>query len=152
VKEVYISLGGNIGDVKSNIRLAMEMLESLGAKDLKLSEIYETEPVDCKPGTSNFYNAVASLKWKYTSENLLNACKSIEKKLGRPENHEKNSDRPIDLDIVFFGDETLDLPYLTIPHKEAHKRSFVLKPLMDLSPDFMHPVLNKTVRQLLDKL
>lgn len=150
---VYLSLGSNIGDRISFIQQAVMQLASVKDTELiRTSSFYETEPWNTD--TQNwFVNAVVELKTALPPHELLNECMRIEKQLGRKRDDNKNySDRTIDIDILFYKNEIISDDDLIIPHKFMHLRAFVLVPLLELIPDFVHPVLNKTIAQLHDDL
>jgi 2-amino-4-hydroxy-6-hydroxymethyldihydropteridine diphosphokinase len=146
---VYLSLGSNIGDREAHLREAIRRLESTG-KLRSLSSIYETEPVEFTD-QPQFLNCAVALETSSTPEQLMLQLLTIEKAMGR-QRIQKKGPRTIDLDILFFGDEIVDTPGLTIPHPAMQHRRFVLEPLAEIAPDAMHPGLRKTVRELLEEL
>ena len=115
---------------------------------LRASKIYETEPVGGPP-QGKYLNAVWEIETDLAAEVLLKELLKIENEMGRVRTV-KNSPRPIDLDILFYGHEIIKKPGLEIPHPRLHERWFVLKPLADLAPDFVHPVMRKTIKELLN--
>ena len=131
------------------MREAIRRLESTG-KLRSLSSIYETEPVEFTD-QPQFLNCAVALETSSTPEQLMLQLLTIEKAMGR-QRIQKKGPRTIDLDILFFGDEIVDTPGLTIPHPAMQHRRFVLEPLAEVAPDAMHPVLRKTVRELLEEL
>ncbi|MBE9557359.1 MAG: 2-amino-4-hydroxy-6-hydroxymethyldihydropteridine diphosphokinase [Proteobacteria bacterium] len=146
---VYVALGGNIGDRMANLKAAIAALAP-EVTVLERSPVYETDPkyVTDQP---RFLNMVLSAETDLGAPALLVVLKSIEKKLGRGPG-ERNGPRPIDLDIVFFGDEVIDLPDLTVPHPRLAERAFVLRPLADIASARMHPVTGLGVGEMLDAL
>ena len=129
---VYIGLGSNLGDRKTNIFQAVQALEARGHRILKQSPLYETDPVGGPP-QGKFLNGVVAIETPKTPFQFLNDIFAIETQLGRIRTV-KNAPRTIDLDILFFGDLRIDLPQLTIPHPRMFERDFVLKPLSDIAP------------------
>lgn len=147
----YIGLGSNLGDRKKNLDDAVRLLSGMrGIEAVKVSSYYETEPVGYEE-QGLFLNAAARLETTLTPRELLDVCQDIEIRLGRVRTV-RWGPRTIDLDILLFGDATIDTPELEIPHPLMHERAFVLKPLCELDPDVIHPVLRKTVKELLANL
>jgi len=146
---VYLCLGSNMGDRKENIEKAMEYL-SQKLRVTGKSSVYDTEPVG-NPEQPHFLNMVCQLKTMLKAADLLVLAKGIERKLGRMPGR-ANSPRPIDIDILFYGDEILNTPDLTIPHPRLTQRAFVLVPLAEIAPALVHPVNKKTVKELLKEL
>jgi 2-amino-4-hydroxy-6-hydroxymethyldihydropteridine diphosphokinase len=145
----YLSLGSNIGDRDAHLREAIRRLESAG-KLRFVSSIYETEPVEFTD-QPQFLNRAVALETSSTPEQLMLQLLTIEKAMGR-ERIQKKGPRTIDLDILLFGEEVVDTPGLTIPHPAMQHRRFVLEPLAEIAPHALHPVLKRTVRELLDEL
>jgi 2-amino-4-hydroxy-6-hydroxymethyldihydropteridine diphosphokinase len=140
-----------MGDRKANIKKAVELLEKApGVKVVKLSPIYETEPVGGVP-QDKFLNAAAEVYTALFPLGLLAVCKGIEDALGRVRTV-KWGPRTIDLDILLFDEDIIGTAELTVPHPLMHEREFVLTPLSDIAPDAYHPVLKRTVQELLDGL
>jgi 2-amino-4-hydroxy-6-hydroxymethyldihydropteridine diphosphokinase len=145
----YIALGSNIGDRLQNLLDAAAALPPQVVVR-RASTIYETAPwgVLDQP---DFLNQVLEVETDLSPEELLPFLKKIEAKLGRQQTI-RYGPRRIDLDILFFDDQVLDLPGLQIPHARLHERTFVLVPLADLAPEFRHPLTGQTVRQMLSEL
>jgi 2-amino-4-hydroxy-6-hydroxymethyldihydropteridine diphosphokinase len=150
----FIALGANLGDARKTVSTAMERLERLSDEPLLRSSLWESEPVDCPPGSPKFVNAVAGLvpKEGETAKSLLAKLQVLEREFGRQTKKVHNEARPLDLDLIVFGSEIYSGSRLTLPHPRAHVRRFVLQPLTQIAPDFVLPGQTRTVRQLLDAL
>lgn len=116
------------------------------------SSILETEPVDCTPDSGAFLNAVAEIEYNGSACQLLGQLQTFERQLGRPSERPVNSPRPLDLDILYFGQEQMNAPDLIIPHPRLSQREFVLKPLAEIRPDLILPGQTQTVQVLCRKL
>lgn len=147
---VYVGIGSNLGDRETNCFLFLDLLEEKGIKARKWSALYETEPWGVK-GQPGFINAAVEIETDKGPAELLTILKGIEKKVGRTETF-RWGPRVIDLDIIFYDDLIVNSEDLQIPHPHAHEREFVLKPLSEIAPDKVHPVLRKTVKELLMEL
>lgn len=146
---VYLSLGSNKDDRIGYIQQANLQLGAIdGVEIIRTSAFYESEPWNMK-SDNWFVNAVVELKTTLTPHQLLEQCQRIEKQLGRkPSKPGEYEDRTIDIDILFYKKEIINEPDLIIPHKYLHLRAFTLVPLLELIPDFEHPVLHKTITEL----
>lgn len=147
---VYIGIGSNMGGRKANCRKAVKLLLREGMRVLKQSSMHETKPDGVKEQPL-FMNMAVAAETDIPPHRLLKVLKSIEKEIGRKETI-RLGPRVIDLDILLYGDLILNEPDLKIPHPLMHKRGFVLKPLSEIAPDAVHPVLGKAVKELFEKL
>jgi 2-amino-4-hydroxy-6-hydroxymethyldihydropteridine diphosphokinase len=138
----YLSLGSNVGDREGNLRKAIGRLSVL-----RISPIYETEPVD-HTDQPWFLNLVVEAETELSPHELLATTSRIEQELGRVHDFPKGP-RTIDIDILLFGDQIVNTPDLQIPHPRMAERRFVLAPLADLAPDLQHPLTHLTVREML---
>ncbi len=147
--EVYIALGGNLGDRAANLEAA---LAALGARVAlrDRSPVYETEP-QYMAGQPRFLNMVVRGETDLDADGLLRHLKELEKSLGRT-GGVRYGPRLIDLDILFYGDAVIERPGLSIPHPRLGERAFVLRPLADIAPQLVHPVTGKTITRMLDEL
>ena len=149
---VYICVGSNLGNRLDNCRNGIAALTVSGTIRLvDQSCIYETEPVDYKD-QDWFMNYVVEIETTLNPLPLLELLKSIEGEAGRSNNKIRYGPRILDLDIIFFDDIVMNTPQLVIPHPRMHKRRFVLRPICDIDPGIIHPVLLKSVQSLLDGL
>jgi 2-amino-4-hydroxy-6-hydroxymethyldihydropteridine diphosphokinase len=145
---VFLGLGSNMGNKEQQIKDAITFIGDCG-KVIKESRLYLTEPV----GLSDqdwFLNCVVEIETDIDPKTLLLKVKSIERKLGRKKTI-KNGPRPIDIDILFYDNLVIQTKNLVIPHPLVQERLFVLQPMMDLNPGFVHPVLHQTIQVLYDE-
>jgi 2-amino-4-hydroxy-6-hydroxymethyldihydropteridine diphosphokinase len=145
VTVAYIGLGSNLGDREATIRAATAALPGVVA----MSALRETDPVG-KTDQPRFLNAVAALETELSAGELLDVLLSVERELGR-ERRERWGPRTIDLDLLLYGDETLDEPGLRVPHPRLHERRFALEPLAELDPELFVPGRGR-VKDLLARL
>ena len=124
--------------------------EHFGA--LRLSQVYETEPVNCPPGSPAFLNACVELHTALPPQRVLELCLGIEQQLGRTRTGEYGAPRTCDIDILYYGTLVQSGPELTLPHPRAHSRLFVLRPLCDIDPLLVLPGQTRTVQQLAEAL
>ncbi|MEO6845787.1 MAG: 2-amino-4-hydroxy-6-hydroxymethyldihydropteridine diphosphokinase [Chthoniobacterales bacterium] len=143
-----IALGSNLGDRLKNLQAASDYLRSLSRGPFLISHAYETEPVDCPPGSGAFLNAAAEIEFHGDIFDLLSDLQEYEQRKGRPSEREKNAPRPIDLDILYCDDMTLSSPALNIPHPAITDRAFVLAPLAEICPKKRLPNHSKTFEKL----
>ena len=151
---VFVALGSNLGDSISVLVEAMERLEAFSAGPVRRSSFWGTSPVDCPPGSPPFVNAVVALTpvAGETPETLLGKLQALEREFGRRPKKVLNEPRPLDLDIIAWGNETRSTPALTLPHPRAAQRQFVLRPLAEIAPDLVLPGGVNSVAALLAEL
>ena len=150
----FVALGSNVGDSRVIVLRAIEKLEELSSAPLLRSSLWETEPVDCPPGSATFINAMVGLKPLPGEgpETLLRKLKALEIEFGRKPKAVLNEPRPLDLDLIAFGDEVRNGPELVLPHPRARERRFVLAPWNEIAPEYVIPGQKATVRELLNRL
>lgn len=148
----YISFGSNMGDREKNCRLGIEMLACVSDVEVKArSKLYQTSPVDFQD-QDWFVNGALKLETALPPLELLVILKNIERSAGREKAPVKFGPRILDMDIVLYGRHIVNSEELIIPHPRMHKRGFVLQPLCDIDPNIVHPLMQKSVRYLLDHL
>ena len=148
----YIGLGTNVGNRRGNLVTAVASLAERVGDILALSNIYETEPWGFA-SENRFLNAVAVLRTDRSPEELLDATRLIEIEMGRIEKSDgAYKDRIIDIDLLMVDDRIVDTPRLRLPHPLMHERMFVMEPLAEVAPDVRHPLLGKTMREIVTEL
>ena len=150
----FVALGANLGDARENILRALRRLQEMSDQPLLRSSLWQTAPVDCPPDSPRFVNAAIGLALRpgETPESLLAKLQAVEQEFGRKPKRLLNEPRPLDLDLIAFGEETRQTPELILPHPRAHLRRFVLAPLSEIAPDLVFPGRSETVNQLLEAL
>ncbi len=151
LSHLFLGLGTNLGNKKENIEIALEKIEMQIGTIVSLSAFFVSEPLGFK-SDNLFLNCAVEVETTFSPLEVLNKTQLIEKEMGRLQKSMSNnySDRIIDIDILFYNNIIYnDSPTLIIPHPHIQKRLFVLKPLSEIAPNYVHPVLNKTVLQLL---
>lgn len=143
----YIALGSNVGNRVGFLQGAIRHLRRPDFITTKISSFYETEPVGFT-AQEPFLNGVLEGKTILSPKALFETLQKIERDVGRIQ-RKRWGPREIDLDLLFYGEEVIEEPSFSIPHPRLHERDFVLLPLSELCPDFKHPKLKKTVRELL---
>jgi 2-amino-4-hydroxy-6-hydroxymethyldihydropteridine diphosphokinase len=146
-KTVYLSLGSNVGDRAKNLRDAIAALGNSGASVVRVSSVYETEPVDYLDQPW-FLNCAVEAETELAALELLHAVRGIEAQMGSKKLIAKGP-RLIDIDILLYGNEIVDMPELQVPHPRMHLRRFVLEPLAQIAPNAQHPVSRLSISELL---
>lgn len=147
MNKAYLLTGGNLGDRKDTLQKALTLIEKNCGKIISLSSIYETAAWG-KTDQPSFFNQVMEIQTELLPRLLLRRILKIETRIGRIR-EEKYGPRIIDIDILFYNDEVHNYPLLKIPHPEIQNRRFVLVPLAEIARDFIHPVLKKSILELL---
>lgn len=145
--KVYLSLGSNLGNRLANLHEAVERMEQAEIHVNRLSSIYETEPLDLLDQPW-FLNQAAEVETDLAPFDLLKVTQKIESEMGRERTVPKGP-RPVDIDILLYGDEVIQTPELEIPHPRMTARRFVLEPLAELVPELCHPVTHQTIAEML---
>lgn len=151
---VGLALGSNVGDRIANLRTARKLLRALTPVGVHYEQapVYQSEPVDCPPGSPDFFNTVIELDYVGGPLQLLEDTRAIEYHLGRKAAPERNAPRVIDIDILYFDDLVIDAGLLVIPHPEMTHRRFVLQPLCEIRPHLVLPGDRVTVSEHLRRL
>jgi len=149
--QIGISLGGNLGDREAALSKAIYELQLNGLNILKTSEMIETSPVGFD-SEHLFLNMAVLAETEFEAGALLHLFKAIELGMGRIASGEFSSDRVIDLDLIFYGDQVIKTDELMVPHPRMHERLFVLEPFFEIMPKWRHPVSNQTVEEMRQKL
>ncbi|MBP6943480.1 MAG: 2-amino-4-hydroxy-6-hydroxymethyldihydropteridine diphosphokinase [Candidatus Omnitrophica bacterium] len=148
----FIALGSNLGDRRANIMKAIELLKSAGKVEImKVSSLHETEP-EGGPPQGKFLDGAAEIRTELSPHELLAHLKQVEQETGRRPSGVRWGPREIDLDILLYGDLTVNDPDLTIPHPLLHLRAFMAGPLAEIAPGAFHPVIRKTASGIFEGL
>lgn len=151
---VFIGFGSNVGDREDSCQRAVTLLGLMPRSQMTgMSSLYETEPINdgTDPGEGWFLNGVVALDTEMSPRSLLSFLREIERALGRDLDN-RAGPRSIDLDLLFYGAHAIDEPDLVVPHPRAHRRRFVLVPLYEIAPDWVHPVSGLSVKQMVSQL
>jgi 2-amino-4-hydroxy-6-hydroxymethyldihydropteridine diphosphokinase len=135
----YLGLGSNVGDRREQLERAVGALPSHGVRVVAASSVYETEPVGLVSDQRDFFNACVRIKTAHEPEDLLDACKAVERELGRPAGGERHGPRPIDVDVLLLDSLEYSSERLSLPHLEVRSRRFVMVPLLELDPELTLP-------------
>jgi len=148
---VFVALGSNLGDSQKIILDAVRRFQKYSHSSILKSSLWQTSPVDCPPDSPKFVNAVVGFvpRKSETPESLLEKLRELEKEFGRAPKTILNEPRPLDLDLIAFGNEIRNSPELILPHPRAHLRRFVLQPLSEIEPDLVLPGQTKSVLDIL---
>ena len=139
MSEGYLGLGSNVGDRRANLQAAVDALPARGVEVLASSSTFDTEPVGLVLDQPEFLNACVRIRTALEPEALLDACKAVERELGRVAGGVRHGPRPIDVDLLLLGDRTHRSERLSLPHEQVTSRRFVLVPLLELAPDLVVP-------------
>jgi len=142
---VYLSIGTNLGNKVENLKNVISRLSDIMTIN-SISSVYETEPFNV-PKQDDFLNIAIEVQTNFAPLELIHKLKKIESEMGRIL-FESNKPRIIDIDIIFYNSIILDEIQIQVPHPRAHKRAFVIFPIMDLNPGFVHPILNKSLMEI----
>jgi len=150
----FIALGSNLGNSRGIIEAAFACLQDLSIAPVRRSSLWQSEPVDCPPGSPKFINAAAAIVPSVieTPESLLAKLQALEREFGRQPKQVMNEARPLDLDLIAFGAEVRKSASLTLPHPRAVQRAFVLMPLAELAPEMTLPGQSVTIAKLVSLL
>ncbi len=148
---LLLALGSNLGARKEILSGACAALERCGVTILRRSHLFETAPVGGPAGQPPYLNAALAAETSLAPLELLDACQRIETLFGR-ERHERWGARTLDVDILAYDDLQVETERITLPHPRLHERAFVLAPLLEVAPDWRHPILGETTRQLWEEL
>jgi 2-amino-4-hydroxy-6-hydroxymethyldihydropteridine diphosphokinase len=144
----FLCLGGNMGDRLANLNRAKALIEDEGMQIAGQSNMYETQAWGSE-NSADYYNQCIKVKTELSAPALMQVLLNIERKMGRVRTENRNEARSVDLDILLFNNDTVESELITVPHPRLHLRQFVLKPLNEIAAEVMHPVLNKSINQLL---
>jgi 2-amino-4-hydroxy-6-hydroxymethyldihydropteridine diphosphokinase len=150
----YVALGANLGDPYLTFACIVPRLQAFSTTPVITSQWMRSKPMNCPPGSPDFLNGVVAIRPfpGETPETLLEKLQALEVEFGRTPKKEMNEARPLDLDLITFGNERRETEKLTLPHPRAREREFVLRPLAEIAPDLVLPGHDKNVIELLEEL
>ena len=148
MSKIYLSIGSNKGNRYSQIKEALKLIREDLGEIISISKIYETKSWGFE--SEKFLNLCIAIKSELSPDKLLFSINSIEKKIGRKRDSKKVNAREMDIDIIFYSNKTVNQKELIIPHPKLQLRNFVLVPLSEIASDFVHPILLKSVKELLE--
>lgn len=149
MNEVYLGIGGNLGDRLQNIRIAINLISERIALPEKTSSVFMSEPWGFQHA-KYFTNAVLKLKTTKSEDEIFKITTGIELEMKRVRSNSGYQGRTMDIDILFYGNKIIESKALTVPHPKIQERLFVLMPMAEIAGDFIHPVFNKTINELLE--
>jgi 2-amino-4-hydroxy-6-hydroxymethyldihydropteridine diphosphokinase len=147
--KVYLGIGSNLGNREQNLENALQAMAQRAGNLVAVSPVYETEPFGFD-SHDQFLNIVVVIETALTPYKILDQIRIIENGLGRKGETEKYISRTIDIDLLFYENQIIDSAELIVPHPRMHERKFVLVPFCDIAPEFIHPVLNRSIREILE--
>jgi len=149
----YIGFGANLGDRKKTFQAVLAELGAVSGLEVEsISSLYETEPQGVTDGGPAFLNAAIAVTASLSAEDLIGQLRRIEQVLGKSPSHRSDMSRMVDLDLLLYGDSVIKTHSLEIPHPRMHERGFVLIPLRDIAANVVHPVLDRTVTEMVRDL
>jgi 2-amino-4-hydroxy-6-hydroxymethyldihydropteridine diphosphokinase len=148
LRKAYLGIGTNLGDRENNLRQAVSYIQQHTGEIVRASSVYETEPWGFK-SMDHFLNMVVEIATELSPTGLLGRLLMIESLMGRLRENTKYTSRVIDIDILLYGNQVINKGDLIIPHPRMHERKFVLFPLSEIAPGFVHPVLKKSISRLI---
>lgn len=147
--KVFLGIGGNVGNKQKNFSEVLNLIQNMVGKIVKKSSVYETPPWGFK-AEENFWNQVVLVETKHSPMDLLTEIHKIEALFGRERKTKLYTSREMDIDILYFNNDFMEIDKLVIPHPRIHQRKFVLVPLVEIAPELKHPLLRLTSTQMLE--
>lgn len=147
-RQIYLCIGGNLGEREANIEEAVDFIDFNFGEVIAVSSVYETEPWGMTD-VPNFLNRVVLVESELSNEELLAEVEGLEEFYGRERSEGEYQSREMDIDILFIDSEIIETESLKVPHPRLAERRFVLEPLAEVAPDFIHPIMKKSVSEIL---